>query len=381
MADSSDDRDQRQLPASERKLRQAREDGQVPRSREAGHAAALLAALACVALYGPGFAERTMEVFRGALRIDRATTREPERALASAAAAGAEAIWAALPLLAAPLLASLAATLAVGGLVLSSKPIVPDLSRIDPLSGLRRLFSIDSVIDLGKLAVIAAVIGAVGAWVVIDGFAHFAAYAGMPLPAALATAGRDLRFGVLVVAGTVVVLALADAPLQIVRFRKKMMMTPAEAKQEYKEVEGDPQIKGRIRERQRSIARGRMLAAVPSADVVVTNPTHFAVALKYVDGAMGAPRVVAKGADQLAARIRELARDAGVPTLEAPPLARALYRHVEIDREIPAALYAAVAQVLAWVYQLDQHARGRAGPPADPRIVVPPGFDPQEAAS
>ena len=381
MAESSDDRDQRQLPASERKLQRAREDGQVPRSREAGHAAALVAALACVALYGPSFAERSLALVRGTLRFDRALTREPERALASAAAAGAEAAWAVLPLLVVPLAASLAATLAIGGLVLTTKPLEPDPSRIDPVSGLRRLFSVDSLIELGKLAVIALAVGAVGAWVLFGGFGHFAAYAGLPLPAALATAGRDLLVGVLVVAATVVVVALADAPLQIMRFRKRMMMTQAEAKQEFKESDGDPLVKGRIREKQRAIARGRMLAAVPAADVVVTNPTHFAVALKYEDGAMAAPRVVAKGADLLAARIREIAREAGVPMLEAPPLARALYRHVEIDREIPAALYAAVAQVLAWVYQLDQAARGRAAPPADPDIVLPPGLDPQAGAA
>jgi flagellar biosynthetic protein FlhB len=380
MADSSDDRDQRQLPASERKLRQARERGEVPRSREAGHAAALVAALACVALYGPSFAERALALVRGTLRFDRALTREPERALASAAAAGAEAIWAVLPLLAAPVAASLAATLAVGGLVFSSKPLEPDLSKIDPVAGLGRLFSVDSLIQIGKLAVIALAVGAVGAWVLVGGFGHFAAYAGLPLPAALASAGQDLRLGVLAVAGVVVAVALADAPVQIARFRKKMMMTHAEAKQEFKESEGDPLLRARIREKQRAMARGRMLAAVPAADVVVTNPTHFAVALKYEDGVGGAPRVVAKGADLMAARIREIAEEAGVPLLEAPPLARALYRHVELDREIPAALYAAVAQVLAWVYQLDQHARGRAVRPAEPRIVLPPGLDPQEAA-
>ncbi len=381
MAESTDDRDERRLPASERKLQQARERGQVPRSREAGHAAALLAALACVALYGPSFAERALALVRGTLRFDRALTREPERALAAAAAAGGEALWAVLPLLAAPLAASLAATLAIGGLVFSSKPVTPDLSRVDPVAGLGRLFSIESLIDLGRLAVIALAVGAAGAWIAAGGLGQFAAYAGMPLPAALATAGRDLRFGVLAIAGVVVAAALADAPLQVWRFRRQMRMTPAEARQEHKESEGDPLLKGRIRERQRAISRGRMLAAVPTADVVVTNPTHFAVALKYVDGRMGAPKVVAKGADLLAARIRDVAREAGVPLLESPPLARALYRHVEVDREIPAALYSAVAQVLAWVYQLDQHARGRGARPAEPGIVLPPGLDPQEAAS
>ncbi|HMS80745.1 MAG TPA: flagellar type III secretion system protein FlhB [Burkholderiaceae bacterium] len=381
MAQSSDDRDERRLPASERKLQQARESGQVPRSREAGHAAALLAALACVALYGPSFAERALSLVRGTLRFDRALTREPEQALAAARAAGAEALWAMLPLLVVPLLASLAATVAIGGLVLTTKPLEPDLSRLDPVAGIGRLFSVRSAIDLGKLAGIALAVGSVGAWIAVDGLDRFVAYSGMPLPAALASAGGDFRAGVLAIAAVVVVAALVDAPLQIWRFRREMMMTPAEAQQEHRESEGDPLVKGKIKERQRAMSRGRMLAAVPGADVVVTNPTHFAVALKYEDGAMGAPKVVAKGADLLAARIREIAAESGVPLLESPPLARALYAHVEVDREIPAALYAAVAQVLAWVYQLDQHARGRAARPAEPGIVLPPGLDPQEAAS
>jgi flagellar biosynthetic protein FlhB len=378
MAETSDDRDERRLPASERKLQQAREDGQVPRSREAAHAAALLAALATAALYGPAFAERSLAMVRGALRIDPAVAREPRRALAAAGATAAEALWAVLPLLAAPMLAAAAATIAIGGLVFTFKPVTPDPSRIDPFAGLGRLFSVDSLIELAKLALVAAAVGAVGAWFAADGIGRFTAYAGMPLPAALAAAGSDLRFGLLAVAGVVVVAAAVDGPVQVWRFRQRMMMTPQEARQEFREAEGDPLQKGRIREKQRAMSRGRMLAAVPAADVVVTNPTHYAVALKYADGEMAAPRVVAKGADLLAARIRELAQEAGVPVLESPPLARALYRHVEVDREIPAALYSAVAQVLAWVWQLEQHVAGRGARPREPGIAVPDGLDPGE---
>jgi flagellar biosynthetic protein FlhB len=378
MAENSDDRDERRLPASERKLRQAREEGQVPRSREVSHAAALLASLACLAFYGPQFAERSLALIRGSLRFDRVLTREPERALSAAGAIAAEALWATLPLVIAPIAAATLATLAVGGLVFTLKPVMPDLSRIDPMSGLGRMFSMNSAVDVGKLAVIALAVGGVGAWYAVGGLAQFAAYAGMSLPAALATAGSDLRAGLIGISMVVIAVALADGPLQIFRHGQKMMMTPQEAKQEYKEAEGDPQMKGRIRERQRAMSRGRMLQAVATADVVVTNPTHFAVALKYEDGAMSAPRVVAKGADLLAARIRELAQEARVPLLESPPLARALYKHVEVDGEIPAALYSAVAQVLAWVYQLNQHAAGRGKLPAEPGIVVPDGLDPLE---
>lgn len=379
MADSNDDRDDRKLPASERKLRQARESGDVPRSREVPHAAALLAAIACVALYGPTYSERTLALVRGALRWDRPLTREPELAFVHFGHVALEALWAALPLLIVPLVAGLGATLAIGGLVFTFKPVTPDLKRLDPISGLGRIFSKDTLVDLGKLTLIAGAIGATGAWIAADGLARFTSYAGMPLPGALASAAQDLRGGLLAVAGVVVAAALLDGPLQIFRYQKKQMMTPEEAKQEFKESEGNPLIKGKIRERQRAMSRGRMLAAVPTADVVVTNPTHFAVALKYEDGAMSAPRVIAKGADLLAARIREIAEESGVPLLESPPLARALYKHVEVDAEIPAALYSAVAQVLAWVYQLNQHAAGRGVRPREPGIVVPPGLDPNEA--
>jgi flagellar biosynthetic protein FlhB len=262
--------------------------------------------------------------------------------------------------------------------VFTLKPAMPDLTRLDPMKGLGRMFSKDSAVDIGKLAAIAMAVGGVGFWLAASGLAQFAALAGMSLPAALATAGADLRYGLIAVAGVVIAVALADGPLQIFRHHQKMMMTPQEAKQEYKEAEGDPHVKGRIRERQRAMSRGRMLQAVATADVVVTNPTHFAVALKYEDGAMSAPRVVAKGADLLAAKIRELAQEAGVPLLESPPLARALYKHVEVDGEIPAALYSAVAQVLAWVYQLNQHVAGHGKRPNEPGIVVPDGLDPLE---
>jgi len=377
MAD--DNRDERKLPASERRLRQAREQGRVPRSREAAHAGALLAMLAVAGLYGPTLADRTIGIVRGALRFDRGLSRDPARAVASLATAATDALWAVLPLLVAPVAAALLTTMAIGGVVWSVKPVQPDLSRIDPLAGLGRIFSIDGSIELVKLAAIAAGVGVIGGWFVASGFSQFAALAGLPLPAALVAAHGKLVGGLALAALVIVAAALVDAPVQIWRFRASMRMTPAEARQEARESDGDPRVKARVREKQRTMARGRMLSAVPRADVIVTNPTHYAVAIKYDDAAMTAPRVLAKGADLLAARIREIAAEAGVPTLEAPALARALYRHVEVEQEIPAALYAAVAQVLAYVYQLNQHLKGRGARPRVPGIDVPAGLDPQEA--
>jgi flagellar biosynthetic protein FlhB len=379
MADSNEDRDARQLPASERKLRQARDRGQVPRSREAPHAAALLAMMLAVSFYGPTLAERTMALVRGGLRFDAATAKDPSRAADLAGSAALDALFATLPLLVLPVLAACAATLAVGGRVFSTEPVMPKLERIDPMAGIGRLFSVESVIDILKLAGLAALVGLVGAWFVADGVAHFAGYMAMSLPAALSGVATELRVGLLTASAVVVLAALIDGPVQVWRHHVRMRMTHQEARKEHRESEGDPRLKARIRERQRAMSRGRMLEAVPGADVVVTNPTHFAVALKYDDGATGAPRVVAKGADLLAARIREIALEAGVPLLESPPLARALYRHVPLEQEIPAPLYAAVAQVLAWVYQLRQHRAGQAEMPREPGIELPAGLDPQEA--
>jgi flagellar biosynthetic protein FlhB len=379
MSEASENRDERQLPASERKLQKAREDGQVPRSREAAHAASLIAALLTLALYGPSFAQQCLALIRSSLRIEPALAKDPQLALNAAASEAGHALLAVLPILIAPVAAACLATLGIGGLVLTLKPVTPDLNKLNPITGIGRIFSVKSLIELGKLSGIALAIGAVGFWIVADSLPRFAAYAGMPLPLALASAGEDLRLGLLWACAVVIVAAAVDGPLQVWRHRKDLMMTPAEAKQEYKETEGDPHIKGKIKERQRAMSRNRMLAAIPKANVVVTNPTHYAVALQYDEGGLGAPRVVAKGADLMAARIREIASEAGVPLLEAPPLARALYRHVELEQEIPATLYSAVAQVLAWVWQLEQFTRGRGVRPREPGIVVPAGMDPLEA--
>jgi flagellar biosynthetic protein FlhB len=199
----------------------------------------------------------------------------------------------------------------------------------------------------------------------------------MPLPAALAEGGRLLLSGLLLLVGVLAVFALVDVPLQRQLLRRRLRMSIEEVKKEMKEVEGNAEVKGKMKLRMREMVGRRMLAAVPRADLVVMNPTHYAVALKYDEATMAAPRVVAKGADLLALRMRDLARDAKVPVLQAPPLARALYAHCEVDREIPARLFGAVAQVLAWVYQVrDAMAAGRPLPGAAPRPDVPADMDP-----
>jgi flagellar biosynthetic protein FlhB len=233
------------------------------------------------------------------------------------------------------------------------------------------------VIELGKSILICTILGAIGWTYMRNHVEDFAQLASMGLEEALPKLGDLVLTALMMMVSGVVATAAIDVPWQIYRHRRDLMMTPEEVKREGRDSEGNPEVKQKIKQRAREMARKRMMAAVPKADVVVTNPTHFAVALKYLEGRRRAPVVVAKGMGDVAARIRELARANGVAELSAPPLARALHQHVEIGDEIPAALYTAVAQVLAYVFQLQRHAKAGGAwptPPAD--IEVPDGMDP-----
>jgi flagellar biosynthetic protein FlhB len=264
----------------------------------------------------------------------------------------------------------------VGGWVFSTKPFSPQFSRLNPIAGFGRMFSKHGLVELGKAllkTIIVAVVVGVAIWKERDALV---ALLTMSLPDGVASIGRLLGVTFIVGAGSLVLVAAIDVPFQIWQHHHRLRMTKEEVRQEMKETEGDPHIKARIRQQQREMARRRMMAAVPSADVVVTNPTHYAVALKYDSAGGRAPRVVAKGADAVAAKIRELAQEHRVPLLEAPPLARALYKHTDLGDEIPAMLYKAVAEVLAYVFQLRSYRPGSGQAPRAPRdLPVPPELD------
>ncbi|MCC7059948.1 MAG: flagellar biosynthesis protein FlhB [Burkholderiaceae bacterium] len=377
MADNDVSREDRQLPASERRLQKAREDGRVARSRDLGHFVVLGSALLAAVALGPSLAREAIAMVRNGLRFERLHELSPERLPTLFASIGLDALMAALPLVAGLAAAAIASTLVPGGLVLSGKPLEMDLSKLSPMKGLARIFSLRGAFELGQLIVLALALAAIGSWFVVTGLPEFAGLAARPLGQALDGGASLMGAGLAAMVAVLAVVALADVPFQWFRHRADLRMSFQEARQEAKESDGDPVMRGRLRARQREIAGRRMLSAVPGADVVITNPSHYAVAIRYDDAAMGAPRVVAKGADLLAGRIREVARQAGVPLFEAPPLARALYAHVELDREIPGALYTAVAQVLAYIYQLKHWAPGRGTAPVAPHeLEVPPTMDP-----
>ncbi|WP_233146226.1 flagellar biosynthesis protein FlhB [Pigmentiphaga sp. NML080357] len=381
MSDNQESGQEKTLAPSQRRLDQAREEGRVARSRDLSGAMATFACVAALVIAGAGIADRAMSWIRASFAAAASTaavTRDDATLLKSLNEALGDALLAISPILAAGMAAGILGSLGLGGLVLSGKALGPDFSRLSPLKGFGRIFSLAGLGELGKSLLKVVVLGGVAAMLVWHGAQAWLALVLPSPPQALAELGDMLSNHALVLAGALFVIAAADVPLQWWNHHKNLRMTFEEAKQENKETEGDPHVKGRIRQLQRDRARSRMMQAVPTADVVVTNPTHYAVALKYDEGKMSAPRVVAKGTDAVAARIRELAGQHRVTVLESPKLARALYRHAEIDQEVPVALYRAVAQVLAYVYQLRDHVSGP--PPELKPVEVPAGWDPLDDA-
>jgi len=368
---------ERSYPATPKRLEQAREKGQVARSRELATAAIVLTAALTLWGLGPALFERCLTSFRAGLSLDRSAAFDDERMLTGLHALSSDMLFAVFPLLGLLLLATLAAPLLLSGWVFSPHAIKPDFARLNPLRGLKNILSAHSLVELGKAIAKCVLLGGIGTWVVVHGWSEMQQLGSQPPVGAVTHLGAIMSTGFFALVSGLVLIALIDAPYQLWHYYSGLKMSREEVRQEQREMEGDPQLKARIRSQQRAIARKRMMASVPKADVIVTNPTHFAVALEYREGKMGAPRVVAKGRNLIAQRIRQLGEEHRVPVLEAPPLARALYRHTEIGSEIPQALYAVVAQVLAYVYQVQRFRRaGGAMPVAPADLPVPPELDP-----
>jgi flagellar biosynthesis protein FlhB len=362
--------------ATPRRREKAREEGQVARSRELASFALLAAGFYGAWLLSGPIGEHLSTMLRGALAFNHATAFDTNQMLTGAGRAGMEGLSALAPVLALTGLAALAAPIALGGWLLSGKAIGFKFDRLDPISGLGRIFSPQGVIQLGMALAKTVIVGGIGGATIWRNHEEMLGLLKLPLHEALANTMHLVAVCCgMTVAGMLVVAGM-DVPYQVWQYNKKLRMTKEEVKREHRESEGDPHVKGRIRQQQRAMARRRMMANVPKADVVVTNPTHFAVALRYTDGEMRAPKVIAKGVNLVAARIRELAEEHRVPILEAPPLARALYHNVDLEREIPGALYSAVAEVLAWVYQLKRFRSEGGAFPAEPvDLDVPPELD------
>lgn len=376
MAEESDL--ERSYPASPRRLEQAREQGQVARSRELTAAAVALAAAIGIASIGPEFVRRCVRLMHDALQFDRTSAMTEDRMLSGLGALSLDMLIALAPLLLIILVATIAAPLLLSGWVFAGKALVPDFGRINPAKGLKNIFSSYAIAELVKAVLKSALLAGVGTFAIAHVWGEVQSLARLDAASGIAHTGSIVVTGVFLLVGALVVIAGVDVPYQLWRYYHGLRMTREELRQEQKEQEGDPQLKARIRSLQRQAARKRMMAAVPTASVIVTNPTHYAVALEYHEG-MRAPRVVAKGIERVAQRIREIGTEHRVPVVEAPPLARALYSHAEIGAEVPQALYTVVAQVLAYVYQVQRwQQRGGAAPALPGSWDVPAELDPQQ---
>lgn len=372
--DSSQDKE---LPATARRLQQARADGQVPRSKELANLAVLGGGFFLLVSFFPVALNHLIDGLKFQLRFDRTTVFKPELMLEHLGNALAASLMLYAPLALGVIVIAVAATLATGGWVNTTKPLMPDLNKLNPLTGLGNLFSKEKFTDVLKLVALCSVIGTIGWFYLVAHLNDFASLPLYPLDAGLADMGTWLKNGIWMLLSVVLVTAAVDVPLSKYLFAQRMRMSHEEVKQEHKEVEGNPQMKGRLRARQREAANRRSIAAVPKADLVVMNPTHYAVALRYDEATMAVPKVIAKGTDLVALQIRDVAKSHKVPVMQAPMLARALYAHTELDGDIPQALYTAVAQVLAYVYQVRAAMQGKGRMPlVEPVPDVPVELDP-----
>jgi flagellar biosynthesis protein FlhB len=374
MAESAQDK---HLPASQRKIEKAREDGQVARSRDLGHFAAVAGGGALLVVLAPALTSWLRELVTRGLTFNNQSLAGTAPMVEHLGEATLRMMALVLPLGLSLAAAALLAGVLAGGWNWTLKPIAPKFDKFNPLTGLGRVFSKQQLGETLKACALALVLGTTGALWLRSHATEFAQTLALPLPAAISQSATTLQAGLLLLVIALAAFALIDVPLQRKRLLDRLKMSHQEMKEEWKQVEGNMEVKNKMRAKMREMANRRMLAAVPKADIVVMNPTHYAVALKYDDKSMAAPRVVAKGADLLALKIRDIAKESKVPVLQAPPLARALYAHAEIDREVPQALFAAVAQVLAWVYQLRAAMAGLGAMPAEIAILpVPDELDP-----
>lgn len=362
MAEQDQQQERTEQPTA-RRLQEARQRGQVPRSRELNMAAVLIAAAVLLYATRPLLGEQTTGLLRDALRITPDRLHDTTDIVGAFGSVGLAAVETFAPLLVCLVIAAIGGGIAIGGWAPSAHPLKPDLGKLNPVKGLKRVFGLRGLVEVGKSLAKALVVGGVGLGYIAFSSEGLFRLSATPVDLALGDATRLIATTFLICSLSLIVIALVDVPFQVWQHRKQLRMTLQEVKDELKETDGRPEVKSRIRQMQQEAAGKRMLEDVPRADVVVTNPTHFAVALRYADGEMNAPIVLAKGVDQMAGRIRCVAEEHDVPLFEAPYLARALYWTTEIGAEIPAQLYLAVAQVLTYIFGLRAaHERGAAWP-------------------
>ncbi len=351
MAENSDGQERSEEPTGKR-LEDARQKGQVPRSRELTTLAGLLVAATVFLMAGEGIVESLLDIMRSRFILTREDLSNVANLPVYFLDSVTQALLGLVPFLVAMVVAAIISNVALSGWNFTASAIAIKLDKLDPIKGLKRVFGWRGVVELFKGMAKFFLVGTAAIGLLIIQQNEFLGLGGEPLDQALAHTADLLLWAFLILSSALIVVVLIDVPFQMWDHKRQLKMTKQEVKEERKQTDGSPEVKRRQRQIQFDAAQRRMMESVPEADVVVTNPTHYAVALRYEQDGMDAPVVVAKGSDMLALKIRNIAQENDVPVLSAPPLARAIFYSTELDQPIPAGLYRAVAQVLAYVFHL-----------------------------
>ncbi|MFM9835469.1 MAG: flagellar biosynthesis protein FlhB [Methylophilaceae bacterium] len=363
--------------ASPKRLEKAREEGDVPRSKELATVTTLLAAGLGFLMLENHLGDALKTSLSAGLSLDRAAAFDSGFLLANISSSILALLTAFAPFALLLMVVAIGSPALIGGWIFSSKALVPNFGRLNPMRGISNMVSKTAAVELIKSIIKAMLVGTVAYTVISHDMDPILSLSSQPIKSSISSVGDLMLMGFLAVVGALVLIAAIDVPYQLYHYANKLKMTKEEVRQEAKESEGNPEIKARVRQQQREMAKRRMMSEIPKADVVITNPTHYAVAIKYKEEGMRAPVVVAKGADAIALKIREVAAEHKVLTMEAPKLARALFAHAELGDEIPEALYSAVAEVLAYVFQMRIFNReGGFRPEAPKTLPVPESLDP-----
>lgn len=358
--------------ATAKRKEESRKKGEIARSKELTTVLMMLVSGAGFFFLGSDLIADLMEILRSNLSIERALIFDVGALPSQFLGTLQSAILAVMPLFILLVAAAIVAPMAMGGWAFSGKPLQPDLKKMDPIKGLARVFSLKGLMELGKALAKFLLVGSMGYFLLKNNIDGYLSLGNESLQQGVSRLGSEMVWVFILLSSALIFVALADAPFQLWDHTRKQKMTRQEVKDEHKETDGNPEVKSKIRQTQQEISQRRMMQEVPKADVVITNPTHYAVALRYDQTQMGAPIVVALGADEVAGHIRRIAVANDVPLLSAPPLARSLYYNCELNNEIPAGLFLAVAQVLAYVYQLRQYEfNGGVAPVFDADAPIP----------
>lgn len=358
--------------ATGKRLQDARKKGQIARSRELNTTTMLIAGSVMLLMNGDHIATSLADMARDSFTPDRAKIFEKDVVTAVLSESFYQGLMAIMPFLSLMVVVAIGSSISLGGFSFSTQALKPKLEKLNPIKGIKRIFSWRGLMELGKALIKFVLVGSI-AVVLLQSMSHEFLMLGFEsINSALLHSGHLIAWAFLGFSLSLILVTFIDVPFQLWDHARQLKMTKQEVKDEHKESEGKPEVKGRIRNLQREVAMRRMMAAVPEADVVITNPTHFAVALAYSSDEMSAPRVVAKGADLVAAQIRNIAIESDVSIVQAPTLARAIYFSTELEAEIPDGLYLAVAQVLAYVYQLrTAREKGEVEPTLPESLPVP----------